>query len=73
MKALALTVSLAVLAAGPVMAQQPSAGNLEKLSEFKTTGTPIDIPTIPQTGAKAEAIKKTLARIKLPRGFRIGL
>ena len=33
-------------------------GNLEKLSEFKTTGTPMDIPQIPQTGAKADAIKK---------------
>src|SRR5262245_27229982 len=54
-------------------AQQPSAGNLEKLSEFKTTGTPLDIPQIPQTGAKADAIKKNLARIKLPRGFKIGL
>ena len=53
--------------------QQPTAGNLEKLSEFKTTGTPMDIPQIPQTGAKAEAIKKNLAHIKLPPGFKIGL
>src|SRR5688572_28277875 len=49
-------------------AQQPSPGNLERLSEFKTTGTPMDIPLIPQTGAKGEAIKRTLAKIKLPRG-----
>ena len=27
----------------------------------------------PQTGAKAEAIKKTLAKIKLPKGFKIAL
>src|SRR5262245_25308877 len=54
-------------------AQQPNAGNLEKLSEFKSTGTPIDIPQIPQGGSKAEAIKKNLARIKLPAGFKIGL
>ena len=33
-------------------AQQPTAGNLEKLSEFKTTGTPMDIPQIPQTGTE---------------------
>ena len=52
--------------------QPPTAGNLEKLSEFKTTGTPMDIPQVPQTGAKAEAIKKNLARIKLPPGFKIG-
>jgi glucose/arabinose dehydrogenase len=53
--------------------QPPAPGNLEKLSDFKTTGTPMDIPQIPQTGAKADAIKKNLARIKLPPGFKIGL
>lgn len=71
-----LTTSLAGLAlfiAGTAVAQQPNAGNLEKLSEFKTTGTPIDIPTVPQTGSKADAIKKNLAQIKLPPGFKIGL
>jgi glucose/arabinose dehydrogenase len=52
---------------------QPAAGNLERLSEFKTTGTPMDIPQIPQSGSKAEAIKKNLTRIKLPAGFKIGL
>jgi glucose/arabinose dehydrogenase len=66
--------AIAVLAAiGSASAQQPSAGNLEKLSAFKTTGTPMDIPHVPQGGARAEAIKKTLERIKLPAGFRIGL
>jgi glucose/arabinose dehydrogenase len=74
MKRIAVVGSIAVLAmAGPALAQAPSAGNLEKLSGFKTTGTPMDIPHIPQTGAKAEAIKKNLARVKLPAGFKIGL
>jgi hypothetical protein len=62
-----------VVSALPAVAQQPAAGNLEKLGEFKTTGTAMDIPTISQTGAKADAIKKTLARIKLPPGFKISL
>jgi len=70
---LPIIVAAAALAASPALAQQPRAGNLEKLGEFKTTGTPMDMPTIPQTGPKAEAIKKNLARIKLPPGFRIGL
>jgi glucose/arabinose dehydrogenase len=73
MRPLALAGSLAVLAAQAALAQQPTAGNLEKLSEFKTTGTALDIPHIPQSGAKADAIKKNLSRIKLPAGFRIGL
>ena len=53
--------ALALALTSPVLAQQPSAGNLEKLGEFKTTGTPLDIPTIPQTGPKADAIKRNLA------------
>lgn len=73
MKSLAMSVAaLALVAACPALAQ-PAPGNLEKLSGFKTTGTSMDIPTIPQTGPKADALKKTLAKIKLPRGFHIGL
>jgi glucose/arabinose dehydrogenase len=65
--------ALVLALVAPAAAQQPSAGNLEKLGEFKTTGTPIDIPTVPQGGAKAQALKKNLAKVKLPRGFHIGL
>src|SRR5215467_3323895 len=75
-KALLCAASALVLAwtsQAQAQPQPPAPGNLEKLSEFKTTGTPMDIPQIPQTGAKADAIKKNLARIKLPRGFKIGL
>jgi glucose/arabinose dehydrogenase len=70
---LAVAAAFAVVSILPAAAQQPATGNLEKLGEFKTTGTAMDIPTIPQTGAKADAIKKTLARIKLPPGFKISL
>ena len=65
--------ALAIAIASSAFAQAPSAGNLEKLSNFKTTGTPLEIPEIPQTGAKAEAIKKSLSRIKMPNGFKISL
>jgi glucose/arabinose dehydrogenase len=56
-----------------VLGQAPTAGNLEKLSEFKQTGTPLDIPEIAQTGPKADALRKNLARVKLPPGFKIAL
>ncbi len=46
--------------------------NLEKLSSFKKTGT-TDFTVIEQGGQKAEAIKATLAKIKLPEGFKIDL
>jgi len=70
---LCVTSALVLAWASSAHAQAPTAGNLEKLSDFKTTGTPMDIPHVPQTGAKAEAIKKSLAKIKLPRGFKIAL
>jgi glucose/arabinose dehydrogenase len=72
MKTTTVAACALALAAGPALAQAPSAGNLERLSEFRTTGTP-EMQTIPQTGAKAEAIKRTLAGIKLPSGFKITL
>ena len=60
MKNALLCVASALVLAWPSLAhaQAPTAGNLEKLSDFKTTGTPMDIPQVPQTGAKADAIKK---------------
>lgn len=70
---LGAAIAFAVAFVIPAMAQQPTAGNLEKLGEFKTTGTSMDMVTVPQGGAKAEAIKKTLAKIKLPPGFKISL
>jgi glucose/arabinose dehydrogenase len=72
MKTSMTAAAVLALVAGPALAQAPSAGNLEKLGEFKTTGT-AEMVQIPQGGTKAEAIKKTLARIKLPDGFKIGL
>ena len=46
--------------------------NLEKLGDFKTTGTPMMEP-IPQTGENAEALKATAAKIKVPDGFEVSL
>jgi len=70
--ALAVALALPAVLALPALAQQPTAGNLEKLGNFQQTGT-AEMAHIPQTGAKAEAIKKSLAKIKLPRGFKIAL
>jgi glucose/arabinose dehydrogenase len=49
------------------------ADALDTLGNMRTTGAAIDIPQIPQTGPKADAIKRTLAKVKLPPGFHIGL
>lgn len=53
-------------------AQAPVPENLEKLSNFQTTGTS-EFTFVDQTGDYADGIKKTLERIKLPDGFKIGL
>lgn len=69
MYAVVAAVALA-FAATSAMAQ--STDNLEKLGDFKFTGM-TEIPTVPQTGAKAEAVKRNLAKIKMPPGFKIAL
>jgi len=72
-KSMLLTVAAAMLLASVTAFAQNNPSNLEKLGEFKTTGASPNIPTIPQTGPKADAIKKNLEKIKLPHGFHIGL
>jgi glucose/arabinose dehydrogenase len=62
---------LATALTAPASAQ--STDNMEKLSNFQSTGASMDMETVPQTGPKAEALKKTLAGIKLPDGFKISL
>ena len=72
-KRMMLAASAAVLFASAAAFAQNNLSNLEKLGEFKTTGASPNIPTIPQGGAKAAALKKNLEKIKLPHGFHIGL
>jgi glucose/arabinose dehydrogenase len=52
---------------------QTGSLNIQKLQDFKTTGTPMEIETVPQSGQNAEQLKKNLSRIKLPSGFKIDL
>jgi glucose/arabinose dehydrogenase len=47
--------------------------NLEKLKQFKVSGTDLNIPAVPQTGTNADAIRKNLKRVRLPPGFKIDL
>jgi glucose/arabinose dehydrogenase len=64
----AAAASLAL--AGTVAAQQD---NMKKLEEFKSTGAPLAMETVPQTGPKADALRANLKNIKLPPGFAIDL
>jgi glucose/arabinose dehydrogenase len=53
-------------------ANAQSGDNLDKLSNFKTTGT-TEFVTVEQTGEFADGIRKNLEKITLPDGFRIAL
>lgn len=57
--------------ASPAFAQ--STDNMEKLSNFQSTGASMEMETVPQTGPRVAAFNKTLAGIKLPDGFKISL
>jgi glucose/arabinose dehydrogenase len=64
----AAAAALAMAAALPAAAQ-----NLETLKKMKVATTDLNIPTVPQTGKNADAIRANLKRIKMPPGFSIDL
>ena len=57
--AMALAVGLAFI--GTAAAQQ----TLEKLKQFKVSGTDLNIPVVPQSGRNADAIRENLKRVGL--------
>lgn len=73
MKKLAASVAPLVLISGTVLAQSADVpSNLEKLSNFQSTGTS-EFTFIEQDGDFAAGIRKNLEAIKLPDGFKIEL
>lgn len=72
MRKILLTTACLFLGAGIANAQAPVPDNLEKLSNFQSTGT-TEFTFIEQTGEYADGIKKNLERIKMPDGFKIEL
>jgi len=66
-------LSAAALAVALAFALPVQAQNIEKLKQFKVSGTDLNIPTVPQTGKNADAIRANLAKVKLPPGFKIDL
>ncbi|RZK85359.1 MAG: sorbosone dehydrogenase, partial [Methylobacterium sp.] len=69
----ALAFTAGALAQGAAPAEtKAKADALEKLTGMQSTGT-AEAPEIPQTGRRADALRKTLSKIKLPEGFKIDL
>ncbi len=71
MIAAALGAAFALAAVGAAAQQKPE--NLGTLKQFKVASTDLNIPTVPQTGGNANAIKENLKHVKLPPGFKIEL
>jgi glucose/arabinose dehydrogenase len=63
------------LAVGVVCATAANAQdkNLSQLQRMATTSTSLIIPSIPQDGKNADAIRANLKKVKLPEGFKIEL
>jgi len=72
MKNTALATATALLLTTNLASAQ-SSEDMVKLNAMQSTGKMAEIPLVPQTGPKADAIKKNLAAIKLPAGFQISL
>ena len=68
-----LAVGICGVAMASTALAQGKSGNLEKLESFRSTGGPMTLETVPQGGAKADAIKRNLQKIHLPPGFKIDL
>src|SRR3981189_1188062 len=69
-RALVVAVAATAALAFPAAAQ---VTNIDKLKQMKVSGTDLNIPPVPQTGANADAIRENLKRVKLPPGFKIDL
>ncbi len=57
------------VASSPALAQP----TIEKMKQFRVATTDLNLPTVAQGGANAEAIKNNLKKVKLPDGFKIEL
>ncbi|MDB5884885.1 MAG: glucose / Sorbosone dehydrogenase family protein [Polaromonas sp.] len=68
---LLLALAAAGMAVGAI-AQAPK-DNMSNLKQMKVSGTDLNIPTVPQDGRKADALRANLKKIKLPPGFKIDL
>ena len=74
MKRIAISaVSAAVLGSMSLGHVVAAPDNLATLKQMKVATTDLNIPTVPQEGKNAAAIRENLKKVKLPSGFKIEL
>ena len=66
-------MTLVATALATAAASLPAQSPIEKPRQFKVAGIDPALPSVPQTGKNADAIRAHLKRIKLPPGFAIDL
>jgi glucose/arabinose dehydrogenase len=71
MRSTALAAAFA--AAGVFTGQALAQSSIDKMKQFRVATTDLNMPTVAQGGANAEAIKNNLKKVKLPDGFKIEL
>jgi len=67
-----LAAAVLTLSTSTLAYAQTQDSNLERLSNFQTTGTS-EFEVIEQGGERAEAIKRILEKVRVPSGFKIDL
>ena len=67
----ALALATLVVPGAALAQARPDA--LSTMKQFKVATTDLNIPTVPQAGRNADAIRENLKKVKLPPGFRIDL
>ena len=74
MKRIAISAVSAAVLGGMSLGQVVAApDNLATLKQMKVATTDLNIPSIPQEGKNADAIRENLKKVKLPSGFKIEL
>src|SRR5258706_447985 len=73
LKTTAAILSLAAFPAAAQPAQPTPPSALDTLGAMHQTGTPTDWPEGPQTGQKADPVKKNLAKVNPPPASHISL
>ena len=73
MKLVKLLLALAAAGLAVSATAQAPKDNMASLKQMKVSGTDLNIPTVPQDGRKADALRANLKKIKLPPGFKIEL
>lgn len=76
---LAVPLLLATTSLQPAFAQAGGAlppasqQNLDRLQAMQSTGADLNMETVPQTGRRADALRRNLESVRLPPGFSISL